>query len=309
MDLAPILAAWGSPLRELEWKPVGGGFSGALVFNGEDQFALKGLSPRFFGQDAYAEFGVLRDYQSDAREVLDLIPSVIRPSGHWPLRYDNGRYWQIDEWRPGVPLGESATVTDIQTACAALAKLHRVWSRHRREDIGLPAANRRLKLFSEYEQYAKSTEPWQQLRSWIQQIRLKLNPWLSRPVISQPCLCDVHREHILFTGSTVTGIIDFAAMKFDHPAVDLARYLGEFPHAISEGVAAYHSAGGRIEVTPDLVTLLAVSGDVGATVNWLLKLSRDQIPQPQQSAVRERLERIFRRLRDWNANGFFVSES
>lgn len=51
---------------------------------------------------------------------------------------------------------------------------------------------------------------------------------------SQWVLRDVHREHILFTqnalagGHVVQGILDYDALEFDSPAVDLARWAGGF---------------------------------------------------------------------------------
>src|SRR5438874_648348 len=37
----------------------------------------------------------------------------------------------------------------------------------------------------------------------------RLAPWADRPVPVQPCLCDIHHDHVLFAGDEVTGIIDY----------------------------------------------------------------------------------------------------
>ncbi len=39
-------------------------------------------------------------------------------------------------------------------------------------------------------------------------------------------LRDIHREHILFAGTQVSGVIDFGAARLDHPLIDLVRWLG-----------------------------------------------------------------------------------
>lgn len=62
----------------------------------------------------------------------------------------------------------------------------------------------------------------------------------------QPCLRDVWHDHILFTGSEVTGIIDFGGMDIDTPACDVARLLGglvgEDAAGWETGIAAYSAA-------------------------------------------------------------------
>jgi Ser/Thr protein kinase RdoA (MazF antagonist) len=40
------------------------------------------------------------------------------------------------------------------------------------------------------------------------------------------CLVDPWRGNLLFDGGRLTGVVDFAAIERDHPAVDLARSLG-----------------------------------------------------------------------------------
>jgi Phosphotransferase enzyme family len=38
---------------------------------------------------------------------------------------------------------------------------------------------------------------------------------------------DLHREHLLFSEGTVSGMIDFAATRIDDPLLDVARWLGD----------------------------------------------------------------------------------
>src|SRR5207237_10847988 len=89
--------------------------------------------------------------------------------------------------------------------------------------------------------------------------RLETSPFPSRHE-SQIIHGDLHREHVLFTGDTVTGIIDFASSKRDHPALDLARYLGDAAgdddSLLNLGVEVYREASGSVAVPPEIVRYL-----------------------------------------------------
>src|SRR5690606_3973788 len=41
----------------------------------------------------------------------------------------------------------------------------------------------------------------------------------------QPSLRDIWRAHVLFEGNQVSGMVDLAALRLDHPATDIARLL------------------------------------------------------------------------------------
>jgi homoserine kinase type II len=109
----------------------------------------------------------------------------------------------------------------------------------------------------------------------------------------------VWHDHVLFTGNAVTGIIDYGAMKEDHVAIDLARLIGDLVEnddvAFAAGLAAYRSAGGRLEAPPEFVRLLDRTGVVCGVVTWLLRLAKPQAAWPPR-AVAERLTRLTARL-------------
>jgi Ser/Thr protein kinase RdoA (MazF antagonist) len=100
-----------------------------------------------------------------------------------------------------------------------------------------------------------------------------LRAWADRPVPVFSCLCDVHHDHVLFAGDRVTGVIDYGAMKTDHPAVDLARMLEDLadgdPDRVRVGLDAYHAAGGPVAIDPDLVSVLDRTGVMCAVIHWL----------------------------------------
>lgn len=66
-----------------------------------------------------------------------------------------------------------------------------------------------------------------------------------QPATLQPCLRDVWHDHVLFTGTDVSGIVDYDAMQFESPAADVARLLGSLVGNCREswqhGLDVYHS--------------------------------------------------------------------
>ena len=97
---------------------------------------------------------------------------------------------------------------------------------------------------------------WRLLPGRIEVIPDLLRRWVDRTWPLQPCLCDVWHDHVLFDGDRVTGLIDYGAMKIDHPAVDLARLLGSLAEddlaGWTIGLAAYREvrplSGGEEEL-------------------------------------------------------------
>jgi homoserine kinase type II len=181
---------------------------------------------------------------------------------------------------------------------------------------GIPAIHRRLALFRSYRAWQaaggrpsvtgharlnrKCAAAFTLLPTVIPDLERALAPWRDRPLPIGPCLCDVHAGHVLFTGDAVTGVIDYGAMKLDHPAVDLARYLGAAvtadARAFAVGLAAYRAARPPVEVPDELVYLLELSGAAGGLATWLLRLAAGHPVDDPQNVAR-RMKRMLARLR------------
>lgn len=122
------------------------------------------------------------------------------------------------------------------------------------------------------------------------------------PVELALCLRDVHREHVLFTGEEVTGLIDFGALGVDSPACDLARMLGSLVPDRDDlwqlAFAAYaeeHTLGDEVR---RLAKLFDVTGAVLGAMRWFewLILEQRRFPNPNEAVARwttllERIER------------------
>lgn len=127
-----------------------------------------------------------------------------------------------------------------------------------------------------------------------------LESWEYVPIRCQPCLRDLRSDHVLFTDDRVTGIIDFGAMAVDHPAVDLARLLGDYAEVRDDyfalGLNAYRKAGGEVETSLAFLAELARTGTLGSAINWLRRLKGEDFANLDTGAVEARLSRILDRI-------------
>jgi Ser/Thr protein kinase RdoA (MazF antagonist) len=234
-----------------------------------------------------------------------------------------GRLWELQEWLPGeADYHRRPSSAKLRAACAALARLHVCWPPSARFDAGpCPAVRRRLEAVSEWRELVRSG--WQPLaqaapndparpaaeRAWcalagrIDAIPDLLNRWNTRIWPLQPCLCDVWHDHVLFDGDRVTGIVDYGAMKIDHPAVDVARLLGSLVEDDSvgwaTGLAAYREIRPFTAEDEELARALDVAGTkLGASV-WLRWLYHDGKEFADRVAAARRLEVLVKRIEKW----------
>ncbi len=119
------------------------------------------------------------------------------------------------------------------------------------------------------------------------------------PLPLQWCLRDVRHDHVLFTGETVSGLLDFGAVAVDSVAGDLARLLGSTVNDHAEGwragVEAYHQYrqlnGGR--QLNEAERLAIVGFDEGGTIcsaaNWVRWLFVEGRSFPQIHALHAQL--------------------
>ena len=101
-----------------------------------------------------------------------------------------------------------------------------------------PAGNRSAQAATADPARPAAERAWRVLPHWIDTIPDLLTRWTARTWPLQPCLCDVWHDHVLFDGDRVTGLVDYGAVKIDHPAVDVARLLGSLVGDDAEGWAA-----------------------------------------------------------------------
>jgi Ser/Thr protein kinase RdoA (MazF antagonist) len=233
----------------------------------------------------------------------------------------SGRLWELQEWLSGeASYHRRPSLAKLQAACAALARLHACWASSSRIETGVcPAVTRRLEAVREWRELVQSawhpvTQADDPARSLVERaLRALANHinvipglfqrWNMRIGPLQPCLCDVWHDHVLFDEDYVTGIVDYGAMKTDHPAVDVARLLGSFVEDDSDGwatgLAAYREVRPFTAEEEKLARVLDLSGTVVAASAWLRWLYHDGKEFADRAAAARRLETLVKRIEKW----------
>jgi len=305
-----VLSRFGLSLAGLRWERVGGGFSGAEVWRGDNAngpcYALKAWPVGF----PVARLEAIHRWMGRAGH-FPYIPRLLRALDGRTLVDTADQLWDAAQWMPGFAR-EEPTIGEIETACATIAELHAAW---RDESTRTPAPGVRNRL--------------QLMRGWLSAPRpaawaapsfsrtlldraarvvaravpaalAALSPWEHVSLRCQPCLRDLRAEHVLFVGGRATGVIDFGAMAIDHPAVDLARLLGDFADQAADifaiGWRAYCDVGGELETSPEFLAQLARTGSLGSAINWLMRLQNPDVLPVGVAALEARLERILGRI-------------
>jgi homoserine kinase type II len=297
MSLPPpaVLAAYAPALDGLRWAPVGGGFSGAAVWRGGD-FALKAWPPGF-DPDRLA-----RVHAWTARAAhLPFVPAGVPTADRRTFTGHAGRLWDVTRWLPGTPLADPTTA-EVEAACAAVAQLHAAWPVEAHGPS--PGALNRLRVLGEFRPVPPPPGLSDELARLVPRAvaavasaaphaAAALRPWEGVALPLRPCVRDLRAEHVLFTGPAVTGVVDYGAMALDHPAVDLARLLGDYgaEDRFAAGQRAYRAAGGRLDAPDEFVRALDRAGAVCSVVGWLVRLAGGHI-STDPAAVAARLRRL-----------------
>jgi homoserine kinase type II len=116
----------------------------------------------------------------------------------------------------------------------------------------------------------------------------------------QPCLRDIWHGNLLFIGDRVTGIVDFGAMYFDTPAMDVARLLGSMAgddqETWQQGFARYEAVRPLSPNERAAIRAADVSGVVLGCVNWLEWLYVERRQFADLKAVETRMKSLAVRL-------------
>src|SRR5262249_40972244 len=103
---------------------------------------------------------------------------------------------------------------------------------------------------------------------------------------------------------TLTGLIDFGAVKTNHIAVDLARMfgslLGDDRAAWGRGFVAYREVRGLTAQEELLAEVLDRTGTILGAASWLLWLYRDRQQYESAVGVARRLDALASRMEKWN---------
>lgn len=323
-DLSRLLASF-PVLNQGRVLPLrAAGFSGALVFRVQTDhgdYALK-IRPE---SDSAAPLAMVHSLLTRARPArLAVLPQVMAAAiGKTILVTDHG-IADVCTWQPGAAdFWLSPSPQRLQAACQALAQLHRVWEKMNPTFGPCPGVLRRLRSFQEWSSLLlhgwprgtslASSVPGDPVQPWIQPARTLaarwggpavavLRSWVEEKGLLHPCLCDLWHDHVLFQGNAVSGFIDFDSVKWDHPAVDLARLLGSLvgdrEDWREQGLTAYHAIRTLSPRERELVKVLDRTGAVAALTHWLRWLGGERAI-PDRAAAAQRLSALVDRVGAW----------
>lgn len=236
----------------------------------------------------------------------------------------DGHLWELTPWLPGSPaLVNEPTQERVAAAMAALAQFHLaaatfpqadqvlrpapgIGSRHEQLTGLLHGGIERLRTGVEeahavwpslaeaglglLKNFSKTAPP-------IERMLLEVS---GLSVTNQPCIRDIHCEHILFTENEVTGMVDFGAMRTDHVTGDIARLLGSVAEADSDlwvdGLAAYERFRRLSSAEHRLLKAYHASAAVLSGVNWLQWVFLQRREFADRAGVERRFAAIAGRL-------------
>lgn len=298
-----------------------GGFSGARLWRcrqGPRQFCLRAWPP---DGPSLQHLGWAHALMRAAnRDRLPFVPELLgtRSGEMWVDL--GGRVWELTGWMPGTAdFHASPTPARLRVACSALARLHRCWERYLTGRAPCPAIDRRLYAVLEWQLLLRrgwrprfegrpdldawAGRAWRLVSVWMERVPALLGPWGAGLVPTQPCLCDVWHDHLLFEGDRLTGLVDYGGVKQDHVAVDLARMLGSLVGDDREswalGLAAYRSERPLSGEDEELALVLDRTGVVVGASNWLRWLYHDGRRFDDLAGVVRRLAALVERMERW----------
>ncbi len=260
---------------------------------------------------------------------VESIPSPILTLDRNTFVIHGEHLWELTPWMPGQPFDfPNATVVECHTriaaAARALAKFHDavfavckdqltidrppgIWKRRARltelQSTGIAeivtAIAGQQRIWPQLAENATSLFELFHLAAPVVAASLKSASELRVPLT--PCIRDIHREHVLFEGSRVSGMIDFGAVQVDSLAGDLARMLGSMAGDRDElwqtGLARFDELRPLAAEERKLISVYDQSGVLLSGMNWLHWVFVERRTFENKPAVLARFSEIIGRLR------------
>lgn len=294
-----------------KWSLAAGGLSGASVWRvvaDGDPFAVRRWPPAYrLERVAWITRTVTGLFQAGC----GFVPSpVVPPSGASPVD-DGGALWDAAPWIDGRPLSPQATDEQLDAALAGLASLHRAAAGVPRADpapaigiedrlarlAGIPTKRPTPASIEKLADFAELPEIASRLAAAAAAATSRLAPYRERAPAGQVVHGDARPEHFLLRGSSLAGVIDFGALRWDCVEADVARFAGELAPGDAPRrdaiVRAYASHAGPIDAR--LVAAIDLAGAVIAADNWLTWIASGATASNPR-AVRERLRSSLLRM-------------
>lgn len=323
-EIAEILRAYPPDCHPTQVEPLGnaGGLSGAQFWRLVAPRGALGLRcwPIEHPSLERLEFihAVLRHATAGGP---DFLPVPITTSTGTSIVQKAGRLWEMTPWLPGAAdYEQSPSAEKLRSAMVALAKFHVAVGDFpaSTQFAPAPAISQRLKRLRELKSGgtvelidAIDDKMWPELAPSARRFAAelprvvpaaitRLTPLAQMQLPLQICVRDVWSENILFTGDTVSGIVDFGAVDVDTPATDIARLLGSLAGDDATGwrtgLDAYASVRPLTNDESLVVPLLDIAGTILAGRNWLRWIYVERREFSDTTRVIERFIRITKRI-------------
>jgi Ser/Thr protein kinase RdoA (MazF antagonist) len=328
-----VLARYAPRIRPVDVESLGnrGGFSGAAIWRVktvQGDFALRRWPIASLPRERI--LGLHRLLEHLCRDQLDFVAAPIAAGDGNTLITDVGYDWQLEPWKPGVADFHSIpSALRLSAGMHALARWHLSAERHvpaasaaqwflRSAAEASPAVSERIGIIHQIQEpilqrmaTAITTASPTAIADQSHRILTLIQHGLTRvhrellamrdvKVRLQPCLRDVWHDHLLFSGDTVTGLIDPSACRRENVACDLSRLIGSLVSddrgRWSQALTEYQRYRDLSVSELKLIEALDHSGVLLSGWTWLQWIYVEQRSFPDPVAVGQRLSNILRRL-------------
>lgn len=327
---AEVLTAYShqiGPIRRLHFLAGAGGWSGSLLWRVEAASGQDYCLRRWPAEHPTAErlelIHAVLDHVS--RNGFSRVPVPISSSSGTFLAVRN-HLWELSRWLPGVAdASAQPSAARITAAMKALADFHagaatfqrfvgiaptitdrlKILGQLQAEDVRVidaaldqplaPELDIRARPLFEAGRAALAHDCWQSLAAHAQD-QLPL----------QPAIRDIHRDHVLFIGDKVSGLIDFGALRIDTPLADVARLIGSMGGADAaarqlacDAYFQQRSLSGEPLTTSErqLIDVLDQTGLILSVFSWLRWLYVERRDMGPVEPIALRWDEIAGRLR------------
>jgi Ser/Thr protein kinase RdoA (MazF antagonist) len=330
-DLTPVLAQYPVDFRPgndtvRQWT---GGFSGSQIWRVE--IAGQPLCLRRW-PNSHGEIDRIRFIHSVLSGVFQsgfhFVPLPIPTRAGATFVRNDDHAWELAPWLPGEPDDcrpprKTCSGTRVAAALTALGQFHRAVAatpENRLPDGLAPGILQRLeklnhwrtnglaRLIAEIKHHrsiwpeladrsASLIADFRKTADLVADALLQARRWA---VPIQPCIRDIHRDHVLFEGNRVTGLIDFGAMRPDSCACDIARLIGSLAGDDEQlwavGIDAFRQVFSLGDSDRHLTRVYDASGVLLSGMNWLEWVFVEGRQFADRAGVMSRFEEIADRL-------------
>ncbi len=293
-----VLTAYAEDCKALQAEFLGsaGGFSGAEIWRIHAPAGLLCLRkwPREHPSgEGLARIHALLRHVSHTGFPCVPLPRQTRDGQTYVVHEDH--LWDLTSWLPGrADFHQSPSVIKVRAAMTALAQFHQAVASfagtelHRGPSPGIQQRTGQLRqwldgglegleaairpgVYPEVE--SRSRRILRLAPSFAGGVLVLLEACRSPKVPLQFCIGDVWRDHVLFHGDMVVGVVDFGSSRVDNVSADLARLLGSLagddPSWWQIGLAAYQAVRPLEEAELLLVKAFDRSTVLMSGLNWI----------------------------------------